>query len=202
MTRLTFIAIAVCISCALPVSAFSQDSASTSSTPTASTSTTATTKKSFPIRTNYIDTKITAKVVELDMANRRATFFTASKEFVTIRVPKKLHNFDHVKIGDMLTVHYTIAAAARLNPGIKDGIRETIETSSPTATHNKVEVLANIQSVDTSARTVTIQGATRTVTISVPEGFDMGKLKMGDQVQAEFSEAVAVDIELAPATEK
>jgi len=124
---------------------------------------------------------------------------------VTVRVPHRLKNFDQVQVGDDLVVHYTVAAAARINPATKDGIRETIETATTAGARpgampgviakNSVQVLANILSFDTRARTVTIQGATRTVTITVPDGFDMKKLAVGDQVEAEFSDAVAIDIQ-------
>jgi len=202
MNRVTLIAVTTCLACftcAVPLAAFSQDTVSTA-------------RKDLPIRIKLVDTRITAKVVELDMASRRATFLTATNDFVTVRVPRKIHNFDQVKVGDRLVVHYTIAAAAKINPAVKDGIRETVETSTAAtakpgampggATQNKVEVLANIQSFDTKARTVTIQGATRTLTITVPDNLDMSKLQVGDQIQAEFSEAVAIDIERAPAESK
>jgi hypothetical protein len=215
MTRLfkntSSIAIAVSVAFAVPMIAMAQ-TASTSTTPTASTSTTATTKKDFPIRIKMADEKVTAKIVELDLPNRLATFRTANNDFVTVRVPRSVHNFDHVKVGDDLVVHYTVAAAARINPATKDGIRERVEsTSTSTAkpggmpgmvTQNNVQVLANIQSIDTKARTVTIQGATRTVKITAPDDFDMSKLQVGDQVQAEFTDAVAIDIERAPAANK
>jgi hypothetical protein len=214
--RLTAIAIAATVACLFPLAAMSQTATptttSTSSTPTASTAGTATTKKDYPIHIKMVDTKVTAKVVELDKTNRMATFFTDHKDFVTVRFPTKVKNFDQIKVGDYLVVHYTIAAAARINPATKDGIRETVEsTSTSTAkkgampgmiTQNNVQVLANIQAFDTKARTVTIQGATRTVTVTVPDEVDMSKLQVGDQVQAEFSDAVAIDFVRAPTPDK
>jgi len=160
----------------------------------------------------YVDTKVTAKVVELDLQNRIATVRTPDNDFVTFHVPRKVRNFDNVKVGDDLVVHYTVAAAARINPATKNGIRELVESSTSSRApkggmpgvvkENNVQVLANIQSFDTKARTVTIQGATRTVKITVPDDFDMSKLAVGDQVQAEFSDAVAIDIERAPVAAK
>jgi hypothetical protein len=211
--RLSLIAVAVSLACVFPLTAMAQiatpTTTSTSSTPTASTTTTTTTKKDYPIRIKLVDAKVTAKIVELDLPNRVATIRTPENDFVTVHVPRKVHNFDNVKVGDDLVVHYTIAAAARINPATKDGIRELVESSSTSTakkggmpgmvTENNVQVLANIQSFDTKARTVTIQGATRTVKITVPDDFDMARLHVGDQVQAEFSDAVAIDIERVPA---
>lgn len=196
--RLSSIAVAVCIACVFPVAALAQ-----TATPNS---------KDFPIHVKLVDTRITAKIVELDLPNRMATFRTPDNDFVTVRVPRKVHNFDNVKVGDELVVHYTIAAAARINPATKDGIRELVESSSDSTakrggmpgmkSENNVQVLANIQSFDVKARTVTIQGATRTVKITVPDDLDMSKLQVGDQVQAEFSDAVAIDIERPPVLKK
>jgi len=211
MTRLTTIAAALSFALALPVTAMAQSTVSTSPTPTASDSTTVTTAKStsdYPIHVNLTETRITAKVVELDLPHRMATLLTPTNDFVTIRVPTKVHNFDQIKIGDVLAVHYKIGVAARINPAVKDGIREMVETTNVATAKpgalpgvvakNNVEVLANIKSFDIKTRTVTIQGPTRTVTISVPDSVDMKSLQVGDQVQAVFSDAVAIDIERAP----
>lgn len=193
----------VTLAAALPLTAMAQSTGT--ETLTAKVSDAASTKKDFPIRIKMVDTKITAKIVELDKANRQLTLQTAANDFMTMRVPKKVRNFDQVKVGDELMVHYTVAAAARINPAVKNAIRETVESSSVAKARpgampglsagSNVEVLANIQSFDTKARTVTIRGAIRTVTITVPEDFDMAKLQVGDQVQAEFTEAVVIDIE-------
>lgn len=206
--RLTSLAVAACIACTFPVAALAQSTTSTTTKPAAA----APNSKDFPIHVKLVDTRITAKIVELDLPNRLATFRTADNDFVTVRVPRKVHNFDNVKVGDELVVHYTIAAAARINPATKDGIRELVESSSDATakrggmpgikSENNVQVLANIQSFDVKARTVTIQGATRTVKITVPDDLDMSKLQVGDQVQAEFSEAVAIDVERLPVVKK
>ena len=211
MTRLTTVAAALSFALAFPVASLAQSTVSTSPTPTASDATTVTTAKpgsDYPIHVNLTEARVTAKVVELDMLHRMATLLTPTNDFVTVRVPVRLHNFDQVKIGDVVMVHYKIGVAARLNPAVKDGIREMVETSSVSTAKpgavpgvvakNNVEVLANVLSFDIKARTVTIQGPTRTVTISVPDKVDMKSLQVGDQVQAVFSDAVAIEIELVP----
>ena len=62
-----------------------------------------------------------------------------------------------------------------------------------------VLVLAVIQSVDRKARTVTLRGATRTLTVGVPESIDVAKLKVGDDVRAVFVEAAVLSVERASA---
>jgi hypothetical protein len=58
-----------------------------------------------------------------------------------------------------------------------------------------VQVLAVIQAIDRTAGTVTLRGAKRTVTIAVPEGVDIRKLKVGDEVRAEMTEAIVLNVE-------
>jgi hypothetical protein len=164
-----------------------------------------------PIHVNINEIKTQAKVVELDVANRIAVIRTPKRQYITVRIPAELHNFDQVKVGDDIVISFTIAVAAQIEPAAKsDGIRETIESSSNTnakpgdkpgmSSERTVEVIALIQSIDRNAGTATLQGATRTVTIAVPKTIDIAQLKVGDEVHAVFHDAVVVAVEAAPAS--
>lgn len=108
-------------------------------------------------------------------------------------------------MGDSLTIRYNIAAAVRIEPASKNGIRELIESSTVQQSNpdempgieaeRRVEVLAIIQTINRKAGTVTLRGATRVVTVAVPEGINMAKLKVGDEVHAVFTDATMIDVE-------
>lgn len=164
-----------------------------------------------PIRVNINEVKTQAKIVELDMANRLAVLRTPKRQYITVRVPAEVHNFDQVKVGDDILISYTVAVAAQIEPAAKSsGIRETIVSSSHSSakpgekpgmnSEHTIEVVALIQSIDRKAGTATLQGATRTVTISIPDTIDISKLKVGDEVHAVFHDAVVVAVEAAPAS--
>ena len=164
-----------------------------------------------PIRITLHEVKTHAKVVEIDYNNRIAVLLTPKNDFVTIRAPQDVNNFGQIKVGDELNVRYGVAIAARLEHADKSGIRETIVTTSTTdnaagqpsssLAEHTVEVIAHIKAIHTQDRTVTLRGATRTITIAVPQDVPMNKIKVGDQVHAVFNDAFAIEIERLPAKE-
>ena len=52
--------------------------------------------------------------------------------------------------------------------------------------------------VDPQARTVTLKGALRTVTLPVADDIDIAKVKVGDQVDAVYQESLAISVQPAP----
>ena len=55
----------------------------------------------------------------------------------------------------------------------------------------------DFRTVNTSAQTVTLCGVEHTVDLRVPDKNQLKLIKVGDQVQATYSEAVAVSMEPA-----
>jgi hypothetical protein len=194
MNRLSSIVIALACAVAIPTAAFAQGASVT------------TMKGKGPdSRMAAGEVQIRAKVVELDMAHRLATLKGPKGNVVTLEVPAEVKNFDQMRVGDDVVVRYIAAVAARLEPASKSGIRERVEsttaaTAAPGAlpgvgAQRTVQVLAVIQAIDRTAGTVTLRGAKRTVTIAVPEGVDIRKLKVGDEVRAEMTEAIVLNVE-------
>jgi len=154
------------------------------------------------------EVEVRARIVEIDKVNRTATLRGPNGNVTTVAVPAEVKNFDQVKVGDMLLIRHILAVAARIEPATASGIRERIESSAAAAAPagsapgaagvRTVEVLATIQGVDRKARTATLRGVHRTVRVSVPEGVDMSKFKIGDAVHAVITEAVVLAVEPAP----
>ncbi len=185
------------LAAALPVSAFGQ-----------SATVGAATAKASNVRIAGTEVEVRAKVVELDMARRLATLRGPGGKLVTVDVPADVNNFEQVQVGDELVVRYLTAIAAKLEKASKSGIRERVETTATagaaqgalpgTAAGRTVEVLATIQALDRKAGTATLRGVKRLVTLRVPEGIDIAKLKVGDEVRAVFVEAAVLSVERAP----
>jgi hypothetical protein len=156
------------------------------------------------------EAELRAKVVELDMARRSATLRGPKGRLVTVDVPPSVKNFDQVRVGDELVVRLAAAVAARLEPATKSGIRERVESRAATSAAagalpgadqvNQIEVLAVIEALDRKARTATLRGVRRTVTMDVPAGVDIDKLKVGDEVRATYVEAAVLGVERAVAS--
>jgi hypothetical protein len=148
--------------------------------------------------------QVRALVVELDVAKRNVALRLPGGRVETVDVPLDIKNLEQVRVGDELVVRYHQAVAARLEPAGK-GIRERVESSGVTGAASgalpgvlgtrRIEVLATITALDRNAGTATLRGPKRTVTMDVPPGVDIGKLKVGDSVRAEFVEAALIAIE-------
>lgn len=193
MTRLSRLALACALTLSLPLAATAQVSAvgAAASAPGA--------------RLKAAELTVRATVVEIDQVNRTATLRGPKGEMQTIKAPTEMKNFAQVRVGDQLVVRYTAAVAARLEKVQSTGIRERVESSSSAvaasgalpgvATGHTVEVLAVVKSLDQKNRTATLRGATRTMVLEVPANIDMSKLKVGDEVRAVFTEAIAITVE-------
>jgi hypothetical protein len=191
MTRLSNIVIAAALT--LPLAAVAQVSVTTASSVEAG------------IRAKGGEIEVRATVVELDKVARTAVLKGPRGDFTTVNVPAEVKNFDQVSVGDVLVIRYVTAIAATLEPVSNKGIRERVESSGVSAADagampgaiagRKVEILAQIKAIDTKAGTVTLRGATRSVTIGIPANMDVSKLKVGGEVRAVYVEALVMNVE-------
>jgi hypothetical protein len=155
-----------------------------------------------------MEVSVSAKIVELDKANRTAVLKGPKGQLVPVNVSPEVKNLDQVQVGDQLTVRYVAALAALLEPvpkGSSGASRERVENTGAAKAASgglpsggaarTVEVVATVQALDPKARTATLRGPKRTVTLDLPPDIDLSKVKVGDDVRAVFIEAVAVSIE-------
>lgn len=199
MTRLIPIAVALALS--LPLAVHANDNAKHHAKPAAT--------DNMPVDVSIAELKTEAKIVELDKQNRTAVLRTPTGKLITLQAPEKVQNFNKVQVGDDLVIRYQTAIAMEIEPTSKSDIRERIESSEtetakpgslPGVEHGrKVEIIANITAINRKAKTMTLRGATRTVTVAVPGNINVAKLKVGDQVHAVIVEAVMIDVENKPA---
>jgi hypothetical protein len=63
---------------------------------------------------------------------------------------------------------------------------------------SRVTVVADVVAVNARTQTLTLRGPQRTVNLRVPDPKQFALVKVGDQVEATFTEAVAVAVEPAP----
>jgi len=201
MTRLIHIAAA--LSFALPLAVSANDHNKSMPKPAAASS------QVSPVDVSVTEIKTEAKIVELDKQNRIVVFRTPMGKLIATHVPSTVRNFDQMKAGDELVVRYEIATALQIEPASKYGIRERIESSKTETAKpgslpgveaaKTVEIIANITAIDRKAKTMTLRGATRTVTVAIPANINVAKLKVGDEVHALIASAILIDVENKPA---
>jgi len=148
-----------------------------------------------------------ATVEAVDMASREVTLRLADGKLMSFIAGDEVRNLAQVEVGDQVIVEYSIGMIMALNPSgsaIRSRV-DRVETGraepgqKPAGIVRKtVEVTATIVAVDQQARTVTLKGPLRTVTLPVAEDINITKLKVGDQVDAVYQESLAISVQPAP----
>ena len=149
---------------------------------------------------------VSAKVVAIDKDKRLVTLQGPLGNQFRVVAGKEVRNFDQIKAGDELVVTHVEALTLELKKG-GDGIRERVESQGAArapagarpgmAEVNRVSVVANVVAVNARTQTVTLRGVEHTVDLRVPDKNQFKAIKVGDQVQATYAEAVAVSMEPA-----
>jgi hypothetical protein len=147
--------------------------------------------------------KVTATVVALDAATRTATLKGAKGKIVDVVVPPEAKNFDQIRVGDLVTVEYMRALTLELKgPGsIRSGSSQAASAPAPAgavaggSAARQVVVMANVTAVNAKENFVTLRGPKgNSVDVSVDPS-QLKLVKVGDQVEAVYTEAVAVTVQ-------
>jgi Cu/Ag efflux protein CusF len=152
--------------------------------------------------------RITASVEGLDAADRTVTLKGPRGRVLTLPVGPEVQNFDQIKAGDIVVVRYLEALSLDLKKSGAGGPRERTETQAGAAARpgerpatgepRQVTVVADVVGVDPKRQLVTLRVPRRTVDVKVRDPNQLKLLKVGDQVEATYTEAMAIAIEPAP----
>jgi Cu/Ag efflux protein CusF len=152
-------------------------------------------------------TKVSASVEAIDAANRVLTLKGPRGGVFDLAVGPEVKNFDQIRVGDHLVVRYLQALTLELKKG-GGGIRsrsdaEGSATAQPgerpaAGAARRVTVVADVTAVNKKQQTVTLRGPKRTVELKVRDPEQLKLIKVGDQVEAVYTEAAAISIEPAP----
>jgi Cu/Ag efflux protein CusF len=152
--------------------------------------------------------QVTATVTAVDVATRKVTLKGKKGKEETITVSPDVKNLDQVKVGDLVVVSFSQGVVLSMAaPGAKPVEPTATATGAAAAPGEKpaADVKATIKGTVTVAA---IDMKTRIVTLVGPEGrkfkvaagkeIPLEKVKVGDKVNAEYTEAVAIAVEPAP----
>ncbi len=152
--------------------------------------------------------QLTATVTAVDVATRKVTLKGKKGKEETITVSPDVKNLDQVKVGDLVVVTFSQGVVLSMAaPGAKPVEPTATATGAAAAPGEKpaADVKATIKGTVTIAA---IDMKTRVVTLVGPEGrkfkvaagkeIPLEKVKVGDKVNAEYTEAVAIAVEPAP----
>lgn len=153
--------------------------------------------------------KTTATIVGIDAATRKVTLKRQDGKVFDMTAGEQVKRFDELKVGDQITVEYVQALTLELKKGgagatgmgQKEAASRAPASQSPGgAVARQVTILADVVAIDTQKKTVTLRGPQgNTVDLDVPDPGQLKNIKKGDQVEAVYSEALAISVQPAAA---
>lgn len=151
--------------------------------------------------------QLQGKVTSIDKANRVVVVTGPHGNNVNFNCGEEVRNFDQIRVGDLVTLSYSQALVLELRKVANSGIRERTESTEAVRTklgekpgaavEKTVRVIANVVAVNPRAQTVTLRGVERTVELGVNDPAQFKEIKVGDQVEAIYVEAVALEVTAA-----
>ena len=146
---------------------------------------------------------VMATVQEIDKKTRAITLKKENGETVSIVAPETVRNFDQIKVGDIVHSKYQTSVSFQV---VKEGSTAVGKALKETASRAKlgdkpgailtraVAMRANVTKVDSENKTITIQGKNKTLTMDVKNPAHFKVVKVGDQIDALITEAIAISV--------
>jgi Cu/Ag efflux protein CusF len=151
--------------------------------------------------------QLQGKVKSIDKKARSVVVVGPHGNEVQLNAGEEARNFDQIRVGDLVTLTYAQALALELRKVANNGIRERVESEDAMRTkkgekpgaaiEKTVLIIANVVAVNPKAQTVTLRGPKRTVELAVNDPAQFKEIKVGDQVEAKYVEAIAIEVTAA-----
>src|SRR4029453_14427496 len=151
--------------------------------------------------------QITVTVEAVDAAQRSVTLEGPGGDIVTLPAGPEVENFDRIRAGDLVVVRYLEALALELKKHgtatrerTERGVSETARAGERPAGifGREVHVVADVVAILPQTQTVRLRGPMRLVDLRVGDPEQFRLVEVGDQVEATYTEAMAVSVEPAP----
>jgi len=155
--------------------------------------------------------KVSAVVVAIDASARVLTLKGADGKVVDITVSPEAKKFDDIRVGDTVTAEYARALTLELKPagGIRSSSSQAASAPAPAgavaggAMAKQVVIMANVTAINAKEGYITLRGPKgNSVDLAVPDPKQLKMVKVGDQVEAVYTEALAITVENTPKAAK
>ena len=149
---------------------------------------------------------IVATITAVDKTTRDITLKGPQGNEVTFTAGPGVKNFDNLKVGDQVKADYTEALTLELKKGGGLVVQRTdtaaVAGAKPGelpagAGGRQVTIVADVVAVDAAKQTIALKGPQRTVELRIPNPEQFKKISKGDQVEATFTQAVAIAVQPA-----
>ena len=153
--------------------------------------------------------EVSATITAIDKATRDVTLKGQQGNLMTVTAGPEVKNFDKLKVGDQVDLQYIEALTLELKKGggmVVAAPRRRTRSAPRRARCRAVQWAARSSSLPTSSQwnpanqIVTLKGPNQTVDLRIADQEQFKRIAKGDQVEAKFTQALAVAVE--PATRK
>jgi Cu/Ag efflux protein CusF len=151
--------------------------------------------------------QVQGKIKSVDKTARSVVIVGAAGNEIHMALGDEVRNFDQIRVGDLVTLTYIEALVLELRKVETKALRERVESEQAVrakpgekpagAVERTVRVIADVVAVNPKAKTVTLRGPKRTVELAVNDVERFKEIKVGDQVEATYTEAVALEVTAA-----
>jgi hypothetical protein len=151
--------------------------------------------------------KVSVVVTAIDPATRGLTLKTADGRTFDVVAGPEVRNFDQIKLNDRVVAQYMRALTLELRKGggarqgseSTDAVRAQKGEKPGAAVGGRMTVIADVVDVNQKDKTISLRGPKGNVVVLDVQNPDHFKVvKKGDQVEADYAEALAVSVEPAP----
>ncbi len=153
--------------------------------------------------------KITATITAIDKATRDIALKGPQGNEVVVTAGPDVKNFDNMKVGDQVNAQYVEALTLELKKGggmtvarsDQGGVLEAKPGQKPGGVAGRqVTIVADVVDVNPAKQSITLRGPERTVELVVSDPAQFKLIAKGDQVEAKYTQALAIAVE--PAAKK
>jgi Cu/Ag efflux protein CusF len=149
-------------------------------------------------------TRVTATVESIDQATRTVTLKDSDGKLFAFVAGPDVRNLAQVSKGDVVNLDYGVALAVRLAKSaskvrertVTEGMQRAAVGQMPGGViAREVKVVASVEAIDTKKQIVTLRGPEHTVAMKVQDPAMLKGVKVGDMVEAVYTEALAIKVE-------
>ena len=150
--------------------------------------------------------KVSARITAIDKATRDVTLKGPQGNEMVVTAGPDVKNFDQLKVGDQVNLNYMEALTLELKKGGGLVVQRTEKAGAAGAkpgekpagaVGRQVTVVADVVALDPAKQIVTLKGPKRTVDLKIPDPEQFKRIAKGDQVEATYTQAVAIAVEPA-----
>ena len=152
---------------------------------------------------------VTATITAIDAATRTVSLKGPKGNETSVVAGPEVKNFAQLKVGDAVDLTVVEALTLELKKGggkpvawtVKEGAERAKAGQAPAGVVGRqISVVGDVLAVDAATGTVTVRGPQRTVELKVQDPAQLKLIAKGDQIEATFTEAMAVSV--VPAKKK